>query len=164
VIPFHYTAYVSTCLTYTPVLLLVYCFLQMRWKLPRFILCCTSYILLRAAIEVGPLIASSLITSICECGSEAKRVAIGRFSQGDLKSLNEASNGPVILSAAKNLSPHPAQILRCAQNDRANLTTFKSPWRFSALTCRSQRQYNRIEPALFFPDSRFLSGSGASRY
>ena len=43
------------------------------------------------------------------------------------KSWNEASNGPVILSAAKNPSSHPAQILRFTQNDRARLTTFQSP-------------------------------------
>ncbi|HLX39361.1 MAG TPA: hypothetical protein VKR42_02465 [Ktedonobacteraceae bacterium] len=38
------------------------------------------------------------------------------WSPGRFKSCEV---GPVILSAAKNLSPHPAQILRCAQNDRA---------------------------------------------
>jgi hypothetical protein len=41
--------------------------------------------------------------------------------------LNEASPRPVILSVAKNLCGMGREILRDAQNDRANLTTFKSP-------------------------------------
>jgi hypothetical protein len=44
------------------------------------------------------------------------------------KSLNEAPNGPVMLSAAQNLCWMGREILRCAQHDRANLTTCKSPW------------------------------------
>jgi hypothetical protein len=61
------------------------------------------------------------------------------------KSLNEGSHGPVILSAAQNLCRMGREILRCAQNDRANLTTCKSPcshaaggFQLSDLTLRSR--------------------------